>query len=476
MNFNMNDQRNQMGELMQEFIPAMLSSYENMKSKDVFGITDKALIERLRSIGIPKEGRPLREVFQEMLDSVYTNQAYLQHPRCFAFIPCPVSPLSWMGDIMTSAYDLHAGSWMLSSGASCIEQEVIQWMCGLAGYPQTAGGLFVSGGSMANLTALAAARDAKLTDEERTRAVAYVSEQTHSSVAKGLHIIGFRRDQVRKIPTDSAFRMDTRALRKAIEQDTKDSHRPFVVVATAGTTNVGSIDPLTEISALCKEHDMWMHVDGAYGASILVSSKYRHLLRGIELSDSISWDAHKWLMQTYSCSAVLVKDLTNLEQSFSTHPEYLKDAAAKKDQINFWDLGPELTRPARSLKFWITLQVMGTESLGQMVEHGFQLAQWAEDELKKLSDWEIISPAQQAIINFRYAPKDISENQLDCINQQIAQEISDSGYAGIVTTELNEKKVLRICALHPETTEEEMRKTIRLLNRYACGLSSRLSD
>lgn len=148
----------------------------------------------------------------------------------------------------------------------------------------------------------------------------------------------------------------------------------------------------------------------------------------------------------------------------------------KKNQINFWDLGPELTRPARSLKFWITLQVMGTESLGQMVEHGFQLAQWAEDELKKLSDWEIISPAQQAIINFRYAPKDISENQLDCINQQIAQEISDSGYAGIVTTELNEKKVLRICALHPETTEEEMRKTIRLLNRYACGLSSRLSD
>lgn len=338
----------------------------------------------------------------------------------------------------------------------------------LAGYPEGRSGMFVSGGSMASLTALTAARDNRLREDEWSQGVAYVSDQTHSSVAKGLHIIGFRADQVRKIPTDSQFRMDIDVLKQALKQDIANGKKPFAVIATAGTTNTGSIDPLPEIATICQQHHLWMHVDGAFGASILLSEKCRPLLKGIEQSDSLSWDAHKWLMQTYGCSVVLVRDQSTLLHSFATHPEYLRDAQECSDTPNFWDLGPELTRPARGVKLWLTLQAMGSEAVGEMIDHGCAMARLAEKALVTSGNWEIVSHAQQGIVNFRYAPAGRSKEELDCLNTRIAQEITASGYAMILTTELNGNKVLRMCTLHPETTEEDIISTInRLCNSRA---------
>lgn len=247
--------------------------------------------------------------------------------------------------------------------------------------------------------------------------------------------------------------------------------KPFAIIATAGTTNTGSIDPLNEIADLCEKHNIWLHVDGAYGASILASSKYKPLLSGISRSDSITWDAHKWLMQTYSCSVVLAKENQQLRNCFSTHPEYLKDAETNEEYINYWDLGPELTRPARSLKLWVTLQALGTNAVGEAIEHGVQLAEWAEDEIKKHNHWEIVSPAQLAIVNFRYAPTGLSEQELDSLNKRISQEMMTNGYASVLTTQLNGKTALRICAIHPDTTEHEIRNTIQLLSNIARSLN-----
>lgn len=451
--------------LMKEFVDTVFSFYNNIKGQEVCRMADEQSIEKIRKQSIPQQGRPVEEVYREMLQDVYSNMSRVQHPRCFACIPSPVSLFSWMGDVMTNAFDPHAGSWLNSSGASCVEQELIRWLCSLAGYPQDSGGLFVSGGSMANLTALTAARDSKLTDSERPLAVAYVSDQTHSSIAKGLHIIGFRADQVRKVPCDSNFRMRIDKLNEAIREDLAAARKPFCIVATAGTTNTGSIDPLEQIAQICQEHNLWMHVDGAFGASILLSPRYRGQLKGIEHSDSMSWDAHKWLMQTYGCSMVLMRDRNKLLQSFSTHPEYLRDAESDGDRPNFWDFGPELTRPARGLKLWITLQVMGSERMGHVIEHGCEMAQLAEKTILRYPNWEMISHAQQGIVNFRYVPPHLSEQELDRLNLQIAQEINATGYAQILTTELTGKRVLRMCILNPETTEEDITHTIALLNQ-----------
>ncbi|WP_161974461.1 pyridoxal phosphate-dependent decarboxylase family protein [Piscinibacter terrae] len=429
-------------------------------------VIDAAGAAALRNMGVPAKGRPLNDVLTQLLEDIHPWRAKMDHPRFFAFIPGPASPLSALGELATAMHNAHAGSWLQSSGASAIEMGLIEWLASRVGLPATAGGLFVSGGSMANLTALTVARDQKLAPHERSIAVAYVSEQTHSSVAKGLKIIGFLPDQIRRMPTDDAFAMDMAALACAMEQDRAAGLKPFVVIASAGTTNTGSVDPLRAIRALCDQHGLWMHVDGAYGASAALSPAHRGLLDGIGEADSLSWDAHKWLFQTYGCGMVLMRHREHLPQSFHTRPEYLRDAQTDADQVNHWDLGAELTRPARAMKLWLTLQVLGSQAMGDAIAHGCQLAQWAEDELRQHAGWDVVSPAQLAIVTFRMTQPGLSPEDTDALNRAISRRALEDGFAAVLTTQLKGRTVLRICAIHPDATELDMRETIRRLDAY----------
>ncbi|MBM6755699.1 aminotransferase class I/II-fold pyridoxal phosphate-dependent enzyme [Collinsella tanakaei] len=434
----------------------------------------ESTLEAIRAQGIPEHGRALDDVVAEMEHEVIGYGYNADHARFLGFVPGPTSAISWLGDIIAAGYNRHAGSFANYPAGLAAEDVLLAWCADQAGFPaDTAGGLFVSGGSTANLTALAAARDAMLPEDAWDRGVAYVSEQTHSSVAKGLHIIGIPREHVHAVSCDDAWRMDIAALEDAIEADRAAGLIPFAVVGTAGSTNTGSVDPLREIARVCAENHLWMHVDGAFGASALIT-RYRDMLDGVELADSLSWDAHKWLFQTYSCGMVLVRDRANLLNTYSTHPEYLKDLQDRTDLVNPWDLGPELTRPARGLKLWFTLQAMGSAGLAEAVEHGFTLARWVEDECRKNPDIEIVSPAQMAMVNFRYAPAGLAEDELDELNLDISRRMLESGYAGVFTTELAGKKVLRVCAIHPEAKEEDMRGTVQHLNAlYAEALETR---
>lgn len=459
------NQNREIAAVVSEFAAYAADLYDHMAEKPVCRPEDAGTLEKIRHQEIPASGRPLREVYEEMLREIYASAPTPQHPRSFACVPSTASLLSWAGDVMTNAFNPHDSCRVNAPAAAEVERKLIRWMCDLAGYPAEGGGLFVSGGSIANLTALTAARDARLTWEERRRAVIYLSGQTHVSVAKGLHIIGFDRSQIRAVPADGRFRMDMAALSQAVAEDLAAGKQPFAVVASAGTTNTGSVDPLTEIAALCQKYGMWMHVDGAFGASALLSAKQRRALAGIELSDSLSWDAHKWMMQTYGCSMVLVRDQSDLVRSFAAHPEYLRDSEAGGDGVEFWDLGPELTRPARCLKLWLTLQTLGAAAMGEMIDHGCTMAELAEKEIRRLSDWEIVSGAQLGIVNFRCAPVGMSPQALDELNRRIAQEITSSGYAQIFTTQLHGRTVLRMCAINPRTTAKDIRETVRRLAR-----------
>ncbi len=432
-------------------------------------VIDAAGAAALRNMGVPAAGRPLPEVVDQLLNGINPWRAKMDHPRFFAFIPGPASPLSALGDLAIGMHNVHGGSWLQSSGPSAVESGLIAWLASRAGLPASAGGLFVSGGSMANLTALTVARDQKLAQQERHAGVAYVSEQTHSSVAKGLKIIGFLPEQVRRVRTDAAFRMDVDALASAIAADRAAGLKPFVVVASAGTTNTGSVDPLRAIRALCDAHGLWMHVDGAYGASAALSPAHRHLLDGMGEADSLSWDAHKWLFQTYGCGMVLLRDGAHLAQSFHTRPEYLRDAHTEADQVNYWDLGSELTRPMRAMKLWLTLQVLGSDAMGDAIAHGCQLAQWAEEALREQPCWEIASPAQLAIVNFRMVQPGLSPEATDALNRAISRRALEDGFATVLTTQLNGRTVLRICAIHPDATQADMRETVGRLAAYGAA-------
>lgn len=472
------EQNQHIGRLMEDFVRRTVEFSNTLPDRPIRQPDPQEVMDYLQGEAIPAQGRPLEEVYGEMLEDVYRDILFPQHPRSFACIPSTASLLSWMGDVMTNAFNPHASCQVNAPAANLIEKKLIGWMCGLAGYPQGSGGLFVSGGSIANLTALTAARDAKLAGADRSRARVYVSDQTHSSVAKGLHILGFNREQLRTIPTDRLFRMDVSCLRTAVEEDRQNGLFPFAVVASAGTTNTGSVDPLKAIAGLCRQYHMWMHVDGAFGASALVSPRQRKELAGIELSDSLSWDAHKWLLQTYGCSVALVRDKSTLVNSFAAHPEYLKDAQASQDSVEFWDLGPELTRPARGLKLWLTLQVMGTQALGQAIDHGCLLALAAQERLEGNPEWQVVSPAHFGIVNFRFAPsKEAPDATWDQINQEMAREVTATGFAQVYTTQLRGRTVLRLCAINPRTTPEDVLQTIqRLESTQAAERGRRLAE
>jgi glutamate/tyrosine decarboxylase-like PLP-dependent enzyme len=335
------------------------------------------------------------------------------------------------------------------------------------------GGVFLSGGSMANMSAMVAARDSRLTPEEFSNGMVYFSDQTHSSNEKGLRIIGFRKDQVVKIPTDEDFKVRTDLLEEAICRDLKAGKKPFAIIGNMGTTNTGSIDPLEQLGTIAKKYNLWFHVDGAFGGSILISPIYRNLAKGIELSDSFSWDTHKWLMQTYSCSTLIVKDKTNLLNSFTEHPEYLADVNSSEHNDS-WDLGPEMSRPHRAIKLWYTLQATGTDLLAELIEYSFYNANLVKKELNKLPNWKIISNPSCGTINFRYEPEGLSDEVINYLTDCISKEIIKSGFAYIVTTTLMGKKTLRMCILNANTTEDDIHKTIVLLNEIAIRETDKL--
>ena len=451
------------------FVCDLFERNRRLSEGPVIDQVDEEVLREVEAMGIPAEGRPLEDVVLDMEHDVIGYGYNCDHARFMGMVPGPTSAVSWLGDMIASGYNRHAGG-VANYPAGCrAEQVLLRWLCDQAGFPQTATGVFTSGGSMANMTASIAARDARLPQDRWGDGVAYISEQTHSSAAKGLHMIGVPDARIRKIPVDEGMRMRVDELERAITADEQAGLRPFLVIATAGTTNTGAVDPLREIAGICDAHDLWMHVDGAFGASVLLT-RYRDMLDGIELADSLTWDAHKWLFQTYSCGMVLVRDARDLLRSFATHPEYLKDleeSAAEDALINPWELSPELTRPARGIKLWFTLQVMGADGMARSIEHGFDLARWAEDELRRTPGAEVVTPAQMAMCTFRFCPDGLDAAALDELNQRVSQRMLASGYAGIFTTEIGGKKVLRICAIHPRASEGEMREVVRRLATLA---------
>ncbi len=262
-------------------------------------------------------------------------------------------------------------------------------------------------------------------------------------------------------------------MEEAICRDLDAGKKPFAVIGNIGTTNTGSIDPLEKMGAIAKKYNLWFHVDGAFGGSILISPIYRNLAKGVELSDSLSWDTHKWLMQTYSCSTLIVQDKSNLLNSFTEHPEYLADVNSSEHNDS-WDLGPEMSRPHRAIKLWYTLQATGTNLLAELIKYSFFNANLVKYELNKLPNWKIISNPSCGTINFRYEPDGLSDEQLNTLTDCISKEIIKSGFAYIVTTTLRERKTLRMCIINANTTKDDIQRTVALLNEIAVRETERV--
>jgi len=440
-------------------IDLIADHFANMQRGPVGAKADPAHIVSLFDRGPSETGRDPQELLAQLERDVFPNNLHVDHARFFAFVPGPNNFMSAMADALAAAFNVFNGTWLGGSAAAAVELGVIRWLCRICGLPENAGGLFVSGGSMANLTALVAARHARLQDRVEC-AIVYFSDQTHSSVERALHVIGFAPEQIRKLSSDEKFKLSLGALRAAIAEDRAKGLRPFCVIANAGTTNTGAVDPLPELADIAASEKLWLHVDGAFGAAAILSERGRTLLSGLERADSIALDPHKWLFQSFECGCVLVRDAALLKSAFQIKPDYLRDVHRQIQEINFCDYGVQLTRSFRALKVWLSLQTFGVAAFRQAIMRGFELAELAERELLARAGWEILSPAQMATVCFRFGRDDALQTRL------VDQMLEDS-YAFLTSTTLRGQTALRLCTINPRTTDEDIIETINRLDQFA---------
>src|SRR5712691_11874786 len=314
-------------------IDLIADHFANMQRGPVGAKADPAHIVSLFDRGPSETGRNPQELLAQLERDVFPNNLHVDHARFFAFVPGPNNFMSAMADALAAGFNVFNGTWLGGSAAAAVELGVVRWLCRICGFPTAAGGLFVSGGSMANLTALVAARHFLLQDHV-AHATVYFSGQTHSSVERALRVIGFLPEQIRKLKSDENFRLSIQALRAAIAEDRAKGLRPFCIIANAGTTNTGAVDPLNELADLAAKEKLWFHIDGAFGAAAILSERGRALLPGLERADSISLDPHKWLFQSFECGCVLVRDAARLRSAFQIKPDYLRDVHRSVEEFN----------------------------------------------------------------------------------------------------------------------------------------------
>ena len=407
----------------------------------------------------PEMPTPPNELLARLEKDVFPNNLHVDHPRFFAFVPGPGNFVSTMADALASGFNVFNGTWLGGSAAAAIELTVVDWILRFCGFPETSGGLFVSGGSAANLTALHAARATKLGDRIEN-AVIYFSDQTHYSVERALRVLGFAHQQCCKIPSDDRFRLPIDSLREKIQSDKKMGLRPFCVIANAGTTNTGAVDPLSELADLCAAEGMWLHADGAYGAATMICERGRQKLAGLERVDSLSLDPHKWLFQPFECGFVLVRDAAGLRSAFRLTPEYMRDVHRHTEETSLADYGVQLSRSFRALKVWLSLNTFGLRAFRDAVTRGFELAEFAERELRRRANCEILSPAEMAIVAFRFG-KD------GAVQTRLVEMMLKDGFAFLTSTTLKGMTALRLCTINPRTTEADIVQTIDRLEKFA---------
>src|SRR5437868_5540945 len=403
--------RDEMREFGYQVVDLLVEHFANVRNGPVGAKADPARMVALFDQDPPEAGRDPNDLLAQLERDVFPNNLHVDHPRFFAFVPGPNNFVSAMGDALAAGFNIFNGTWLGGSAAAAVELSVVRWLCRICGLPESAGGLFVSGGSMANLTALVAARNALLQDRI-DRATIYFSDQTHSSVQRALHVIGFTREQMRKLPSDENFRLSIQTLGEAIAEVRAKGLRPFCIIAKAGTTNTGAIDPLNELADLAAKEKMWLHIDGAFGAPAVLTERGRSLLGGLERADSISLDPHKWLFQSFECGCVLVRDVALLRSAFQIKADYLRDVHRNAAEFNPGDHGVQLTRSFRALKVWLSVQTFGVAAFREAIARGFELAEIAERELRSRKGWEVLSSAQMATVCFRFGQKDQIQTQL----------------------------------------------------------------
>ncbi len=429
--------------------------------------------ERLIAAPAPESGADFDSLITTLRERVFPYAAREPHPGFVAYVPsCPTFP-AVLGDWLAAGFNFFAGVWPVAAGPNALELTVLDWFRDWLGMPVGTGGLLTTGGSNATFTAIVAARHQAVGEDAAriARLVIYTSDQAHSSVVRAGWLAGLPRAHIRLLPTDAEFRLRTDALSDAISRDRGSGLIPLAVVANAGTTNTGAVDPLGAIAGICEREKIWFHIDAAYGGFAILTERGRALLRGIERADTVTLDPHKWLFVPFECGCLLAREPARLKEAFQIMPEYLQDVQESGERVNFADYGEQLTRYSRALKVWMSVSYFGVAALRGAIDRAMDLALHAEQLVRAEPALEVLAPAQFGILCFRAHPAGLNDpTALDALNESVNAKVNAEGRFFISSTRLRGVFSLRICILGFRTTEKEIEGVVTTVVRAANDL------
>lgn len=398
----------------------------------------------------PVEGEKMEAIFEDFKNIILPGMTHWQHPKFFAYFPANTSYPSVLGEMLTATLGAQCMIWDTSPAAAELEERVVNWLKKMIGLPDFFEGVIQDTASTATLAALLSARERATNFSTNNNGIeennlrVYCSTETHSSIEKGVKIIGLGRQNLVKIGTDANLCMDTVLLEKQIQNDIAKNKKPICVVAAIGTTGTTAIDNLKAIGEICQKYQIWLHVDAAYAGSALILPEFRWMIEGIEMVDSFVFNAHKWLFTNFDCSLYFVKDKEILIRTFEVLPEYLK-TASRGLVHDYRDWGVPLGRRFRALKLWFVLRNYGVKGLQDRLREQLDLAtkltQWIEDH----SDFELLMPTTLNLVCFRYKPAAIQdENILNELNQNLMNQLNKSGSMYLTHTKIQGQFTLRM--------------------------------
>jgi len=436
---------------------------------------------------LPETGMEPGPLLEDTARMLFAHSLFNGHPRFFGYITAPPAPIGILGDFLASAVNPNVGAWILSPAATEIESQTVRWIAEFIGYPADCGGLLVSGGNMANFVCFLAARSARATwgarehgvvEESGRRLRVYCSAETHTWIQKAADLGGLGTASIRWIGTDAKLRMDVAALRRQIEADTAAGDVPCLVVGTAGSVSTGAVDPLPEISAVCKEHGVWFHVDGAYGGFAAAVPQAPGDLRALSEADSVAVDPHKWLYAPLEAGCALVREPERLRAAFAYHPPYYHfDERA----TNFVDCGPQNSRGFRALKVWLALRHVGAAGYRKMIADDILLSRAMAQAVGRHPELQLVTQ-DLSIATFRYVPRDLRDKlgdaqvelHLNAVNRELVDRLQRGGETFVSNAVVGGQYVLRACIVNFHTAEADVEAVPDIVARIGRMVDSEL--
>jgi glutamate/tyrosine decarboxylase-like PLP-dependent enzyme len=449
------------------------------EKKVTTGETPKQIQALLGNAPLPEDAKPASALFSNASDLLLNHSLLNGHPKFFGYITSSPAPIGALSDLLAAAVNANVGANVLSPMATAIEKQTVKWLAEFIGVAPTYGGILVSGGNMANLTAFLAARTAKGPKNLKEDGLAnlqgemvlYCSKATHTWIEKAAVLFGHGTKAIRWIPTDAENKMNTEILSKTIREDLKDGKKPFLVIGNAGDVSTGVVDDLAAIAAICKAHDLWFHIDGAYGIPAAVIPAYNHLFDGIKEADSIALDPHKWLYAPLEAGCTLVKNPQHLIDTYSSHPVYYNFSNQEDEPTtNFYEYGFQNSRGFRALKVWMALQQVGKNGYIEMIAEDIALAQLLFEEAKKHPELEAVTH-NLSITTFRYVPVGLKqegkkdETYLNTLNEKLLNELQKGGEVFLSNAVVADKYCLRCCIVNFRTSRKDILEVVDIILR-----------